>query len=167
MNNYCVLCTGKAQKVNKNIQQRIFVKFHNHSPISTILWKVNKRNLTQYITSRKRCSTISRPSQCTLSSNSGCTAAMLEKFINKILLVHQYSTRVSLKTNHVSLELACKRQTEIWIMNGLCCRNYLLEQNMSRPLRFLSHAHNSSKEWILWKKKRSQVLTKDYATHEQ
>ena len=34
--NYCVLCTVKAQKGNKNLQQRTFVWFHNHSPLLTM-----------------------------------------------------------------------------------------------------------------------------------
>ena len=36
VNNYCVLCTVKAQKGNKNLQQRTFVGFHNHSPLLTM-----------------------------------------------------------------------------------------------------------------------------------
>ena len=37
VNNYCVLCTVKAQKGNKNLQQRTFVGFHNHSPLLTMI----------------------------------------------------------------------------------------------------------------------------------
>ena len=36
VNNYFVLCTLKAQKGNKNLQQRTFVGFHNHSPPLTM-----------------------------------------------------------------------------------------------------------------------------------
>ena len=36
VNNYCVLCTVKAQKGNKNLQQRTFVGFHKHSPLLTM-----------------------------------------------------------------------------------------------------------------------------------
>ena len=38
VNNYCVLCAVKAQKGNKNLQQRPFVGFHNHSPLLTMIW---------------------------------------------------------------------------------------------------------------------------------
>ena len=36
-----VHCQGlvKAQKRNKNLQQRTFVGFHNHSPLLTMLWR--------------------------------------------------------------------------------------------------------------------------------
>ena len=36
VNIYCVLCTVKAQKGNKNLQQRTFVRFHNHSNLLTM-----------------------------------------------------------------------------------------------------------------------------------
>ena len=34
VNNYCVLCTVKAKKANKNLN---FVGFHNHSPLLTMV----------------------------------------------------------------------------------------------------------------------------------
>ena len=39
--NYCVLCTVKAQKGNKNLQQRTIVGFHNHSPLLTMVGRIN------------------------------------------------------------------------------------------------------------------------------
>ena len=40
---YRVLCTVKAKRGNKNIEQRGFFKFHNHLPVLT-MFKAKSRN---------------------------------------------------------------------------------------------------------------------------